>query len=433
MNSNTNLPKGQIAQIPNGNLVEVGLSWEMTGETYDLDLTAVRFTDMGNIIDAVYFNQGKSEDLSIIHSGDERTGKSEGYDEKISIYLNKVSLDTKVIAILVNSANGATFNKVQGEQLRITIDGVPILNFNTGWQGDFTSVLAAFLFRPDIDNNPNNWMIKNIGDLGFQKDFVESMPLILSNMKFLVDEVLLKEAASWNTKTGKSFNLEKGGQVLLADCLKQIAIGLGWETFCDLDSSVFTLNAKFNLTETINYKNLKSRNGSIIHNGDNRTGAGKGDDENIILNLPIIDSKVMIIACAINVFTLDKTFNDVTLAYCRLIDWQTKTEFCKYNLNGFGPKKTCLLAYLIRDLVNNTWKLKAVGKFMEVFSIDALIAEIKLNITQGKSLTDQQCKEIADKKFESNFQVNVPMNVPDVRVRNNTRENKNKGCECRIF
>jgi len=433
MNSNTNLPKGQIAQIPNGNLVEVGLSWEMTGETYDLDLTAVRFTDMGNIIDAVYFNQGKSEDFSIIHSGDERTGKSEGYDEKISIYLNKVSLNTKVIAILVNSANGASFTKVQGEQLKISIDGMPLLNFNTGWQGDFTTVLAAFLYRPDIDNNPNNWMIKNIGEMGFQKNFVESIPLIISNMKFLVDEVLLKEAASWNTKTGKSFNLEKGGQVMLADCLKEIAIGLGWETKCDLDSSVFTLDDKFNLIETISYSNLKSRNLSIIHNGDNLTGEGKGDDENIIIHLPKIESNVMFIGCAINVYTSYKTFDDVTLAYCRLIDWQSKAEFCKYNLNGYGPKKACLLAYLKRDLVNNTWKLKAAGKFFDTYSLNALVAEIKVNITQGRSLSDSESNEIAGHNVFSNNNNNNNNYNNNNNNSNRNRNSRSNKCECLIF
>jgi len=93
---------------------------------------------------------------------------------------------------------------------------------------------------------------------------------------------------------------------------------------------------------------------SIVHTGDKLIGEGKGDNENIIINLPYIEPNIMLIGCGINVFTSDKTFNDVNLAYCRVIDWQTKTEFCKYNLNDNGPKKACLLAYFKRDLINNS-------------------------------------------------------------------------------
>ena len=99
-----------------------------------------------------------------------------------------------------------------------------------------------------------------------------------------------------------AISLKKGGRFNLTKkepSLKKIMIGLGWElkngNNIDLDASVFMLggNRKLPADEYfIFYNNLKSPDGAVQHTGDNRTGAGDGDDEMILANLPLIDSSV---------------------------------------------------------------------------------------------------------------------------------------------
>jgi len=374
-------PPKQLVQVgmekilPGGKFVEIGLSWDMYDEKIDLDLSVVMLTESGQLIDAVYFNKIASDDGSVLHSGDERTGIKEGDDEKITINLEKVSKGTKVFAVLVTSASGQSFQKIETAELTISVDKMPIISMNCGWQGDFHSIMSAFIYF-----NDDKWKIKNIGEVGHQRNFVDMLPQITSNMRFLVEEGTLIDAETWNSKTGKSFNLTKADEVKLPSCLNEIAMGLGWETLCDLDSSVITMDQDFKIKEYVYYGNKKGINNAIMHQGDNLTGEGKGDDENIVINLSKINSDIVYIGCILNVYTGGKSFSNVTDAYCRLIDWQSKAEFCKYKLNESGPKKACLMCYLKRDSPFNKWKIKATGVFFNEFNIEEIAKEIKLDV-----------------------------------------------------
>jgi len=377
-------PVKQLAQVgeekplPPGKCLEIGLSWDMFGEKIDLDLSVVLLADSGQLIDAVYFNKTASDDRSVLHSGDERTGSKEGQDEKITIDLEKVSKGTKVFAVLVTSASGQSFQKVETAEVVISVDKVPIISMNCGWQGEFHSIISALIYLID-----DKWKIKNIGEAGQQRNFVDMLPRITSNMRFLVDEGTLMEAEAWNSRTGKSFNLTKGDEMNLASCLNVIAMGLGWETNCDIDSSVIAMDRDFNIKDYVFYGNKVGVNNAIMHQGDNTTGVGKGDDENIVIDFGKINNDIMYMGCIINVYTGGKTFQDVTDAYCRLIDWQSKAEFCKYKLNQSGLKKACLMCYLKRDLVMNKWKIKATGAFFDEFNQEKMANEIKLDVTSG--------------------------------------------------
>ena len=360
--------------LPLGRFIEIGLSWDMFGEKVDLDLTLVLLTDSGQLIDAVYYNKTSTDDRSVIHSGDEKTGDKEGQDEKITIDLEKISNGAKIFAILVTSASGQSFQKVETAEVNVLVDQTRVLTTNCGWQGDFHSMLSSLIFFAD-----NKWKIKNVSQAGQERTFVEMIPRITSNLKFLVDDDTLKETEAWNTKTGKSFDLSKGDEIKIASCLNLIAMGLGWETSCDIDSSVITMDSNFNIREYIYFGNKNGLNDAIVHQGDNTTGIGKGDDENIVIDFSKISQDVIYLGCVINVFTSGKSFSDVTDAYCRLIDWNSKTEFCKYKLNGSGSKKACLMCYLKRD-GENKWKIKATGEFFDSFNKEKVAEEIKKDV-----------------------------------------------------
>lgn len=377
------LQTGEEKKLPTNSILEIGLSWEMFGEKIDLDLTAVSLTETGQIVEAIYFKKTSSEDSSIIHSGDERTGQKEGYDEKITIYSKKLNSSTKIIAFLINSSSGQTFQKIETAELSIFTPQEYLVSINCSCSGDAKSLLSSILYR----NNQCEWVLKSINESGSQNNFVECLPMITKNISFLIDEDTLKESESWNILTGKSFDLKKGDEIDLAHCLKDIAIGLGWETYCDIDSSIVTLDDNLKLVEYIYYGHKQSADGSINHQGDNTTGQGQGDDENITINLENISKNVSYLGCSINVFSGGKTFKDVTEAFCRLIDWNSKKEFCKYNLNEFGNSKCCLMCYLKRD--GKGWKIKGLGKFLPQFYVDQIVLEIK-NDVEGKNEQKQQ-------------------------------------------
>lgn len=108
-----------------------------------------------------------------------------------------------------------------------------------------------------------------------------------------------------------AISLKKGGRFNLTKkepSLKKIMIGLGWElkngNNVDLDASVFMLGANRKLPADeyfIFYNNLKSPDGAVQHTGDNRTGAGDGDDEMILANMPLIDNSISEILMTVSI------------------------------------------------------------------------------------------------------------------------------------
>ena len=104
---------------------------------------------------------------------------------------------------------------------------------------------------------------------------------------------------------------------------KLIFVGLGWNLQkgfnFDLDASILTFDDKNNLQEIIYHKNLASKNGSINHKGDNKTGEGEGDDEILSIDFNRVESNVGIIAVIINSFKGNSIIN-VKDAFIRLYD-----------------------------------------------------------------------------------------------------------------
>ena len=80
-------------------------------------------------------------------------------------------------------------------------------------------------------------------------------------------------------------------------------VGLGWDTRCDIDASIILLNSSGNLVDHVYYGKKTTNNRSIIHSGDNTTGAGSGDDEVITIWLNKIDPSVDSIWPVITIFT----------------------------------------------------------------------------------------------------------------------------------
>ena len=97
-----------------GKTIKIGVSWHNYGRSsIDLDTTVVMIDDVGNIKDAVFYNKLTSDCGAIVHSGDKREGREDGYGELITINGAKVKHDIGYLAVLVNAYNGEGFKNIE--------------------------------------------------------------------------------------------------------------------------------------------------------------------------------------------------------------------------------------------------------------------------------------------------------------------------------
>ncbi len=173
-----------------------------------------------------------------------------------------------------------------------------------------------------------------------------------------------------------AINLSKGQKVDLTKTnpgLKKVIVGLGWDTNkydgsadFDLDASAFLLNdsSKTNTQEDfIFYGNLKHASSAVEHTGDNRTGAGDGDDEQIIVDLSLVPANISKIAFTVTIYEADKrrqNFGQVSNAYIHILDTNTNEEIIRYDLGeDFSIETALVVGEIYRH--NGEWKFNAVG------------------------------------------------------------------------
>ncbi len=174
-------------------------------------------------------------------------------------------------------------------------------------------------------------------------------------------------------------SLQKGGNVSLekaAPGMTKMRVGLGWDARAtdgeafDLDASVFLLKADGKVradSDFIYYNNLKSTDGSVIHQGDNLTGDGDGDDEVIEIDLSKVPSEVNKIAVTVTIHDAEarkQNFGQVSNAFMRIVDQNSNTEVARYDLSEDYSIETAMIFGTIY-LHNGEWKFKAIGQGFE--------------------------------------------------------------------
>ena len=171
-------------------------------------------------------------------------------------------------------------------------------------------------------------------------------------------------------------SLQKGGNVNLskeAPGLKEIMVGLGWDARAtdgaefDLDASVFMTKPDGKVrsdADFIFYNNKVSADGSVTHMGDNRSGAGDGDDEKVQVNLASVPAEVDKIAFTVTIHegeTRKQTFGQVTNAFIRVVNTGDGKELARYDLSEDGSTETAMIfGELYR--AGAEWKFRAVGQ-----------------------------------------------------------------------
>lgn len=171
-------------------------------------------------------------------------------------------------------------------------------------------------------------------------------------------------------------SLSKGQKVDLTKTnpgLTNVVVGLGWDTNkydgghdFDLDSSVFLLGESGKVTtesDFVFYNNPQGAGGAVVHTGDNRTGAGDGDDEQVKINLTAIPTTVQRIAFTITIHDAEsrsQNFGQVSNAYARIFNEATGEELIRYDLGeDFSIETALVVGELYRH--NGEWKFSAIG------------------------------------------------------------------------
>jgi tellurium resistance protein TerZ len=170
-------------------------------------------------------------------------------------------------------------------------------------------------------------------------------------------------------------SLQKGEKVSLAKrgggALTVVRMGLGWDAVrkrglfgskdqtIDLDASALLFDTGGRLVDAVWFQQLRSRDGSVQHTGDNLTGVGEGDDESIVVALTRLPPAIGQIVFTVNSFT-GQDFSQIENAFCRLVDETTGDELARYELSGSGRHNAQIMAKVGRDQAGG-WTMTAIG------------------------------------------------------------------------
>ncbi|MFW7523731.1 TerD family protein [Vibrio ostreicida] len=190
-----------------------------------------------------------------------------------------------------------------------------------------------------------------------------------------------------------AIKLSKNSSISLTKEVKQLSkvtVGLGWDmakptgflsslfgaTSIDLDASCVLLDEKLREVDTVWFGQLKSKCGAIKHSGDNRTGDGDGDDEQIIISLPKLPKSVHHLAITVNSYA-GQSFEKVDNAFCRVMDRSSK-EICRFTLSEQGRHTGVFIGLL--SVKQGEWIFSSKGIPMSGRTVDELKTQVMAHI-----------------------------------------------------
>ena len=171
-------------------------------------------------------------------------------------------------------------------------------------------------------------------------------------------------------------NLSKGQKVDLTKGnpgLSKLIVGLGWDTNrydggadFDLDAAAFLVGGSGKVAsdaDFVFYGNLQHASGGVTHTGDNLTGAGDGDDEQIKVDLSMLPDSVTHIAFTVTIYEAEsrrQNFGMVNNAFIRIVNEATGEELLRYDLGeDFSIETAVVFGELYKN--NGEWKFNAIG------------------------------------------------------------------------
>eukprot|EP00039_Didymoeca_costata_P022283 m.4199 g.4199 ORF g.4199 m.4199 type:complete len:572 (-) comp2920_c0_seq1:85-1800(-) len=284
----------------------------------DIDVSALAYDEGGNQKDVCFYKQPAALNGAIVSSGDAAQGQGQQGSEGISIFLERVPPEIKFIFLVVNARNGVNtlaeagigLNLADGSQPNGKHIATAPLNMPT------EGVLAAVLIRGPPYMYPPSWQMQVTSGFpqahGPGRDFNEAIPLVEEYLRSSVPPQLLNNRPPDNPM--ERFDLSKGHQYLLDPHVTNIAVGLGWQSKCDLDVHCVVLDSWFQVLDNVARHRLRGT--GIRHSGNDTNGLGRPDvpDETIHVNLPDLNEKAKYVMFMINIAQGEeyKTWETVT-------------------------------------------------------------------------------------------------------------------------
>lgn len=184
---------------------------------------------------------------------------------------------------------------------------------------------------------------------------------------------------------GSSLSLKKAD----GSALTVVRLGLGWDETpqkkrglfgalggsIDLDASALMFDAGKNVVDTVSFSKLASSDGSVRHNGDNLTGAGNGDDEQIVVDLSRVPASVASIVFVITSYSSHK-FDRLENVFARVVDLSAgEAEIARYNLAERGSNTANVIARVYRE--GSGWAIQAIGNAANGRTARDVVADAK--------------------------------------------------------
>lgn len=329
-----------------------GVSWDCAPgrPQVDIDLQCLVVDTGGAIIDCAYYNNLKAVGC-ITHSGDEPTGAIPGIDEMVWVNCAKVPPKVQLLIFVVAAYSGGCLRDVANGVLHIFEESksAEIARFEMERSEGSVDVVAA-MFR-----GSGGWTMRIIDEPARQgQHFMDILPLIADVVRVFIPSAPKRQKVA--------FAVEKGGILDLPQDLSLVTVGLGWDTDAgevDVDVSAVLLDGSGMIVEAVFFGNLESVDHGIVHSGDNLTGEGAGDDEQIKVPLSRIGPAVQQVVFVINVYTPKMSFQQIANPYCRVVDGGG-AELCRYALRDAGHENGLIVSKLARE-AGGRWGFHALG------------------------------------------------------------------------
>ncbi len=383
------LAKGQNAPLPVETvIVSVVLSAAA-------DVSALLVTPDGKVrsdADFVFYNQPSAPGVQLVPS----SNGSAGANLQITTAQIPADIDKIRAVITLDNAN-ATFGQFPAPVARVSdASGTALYEYNIDGLSSESVVIALEVYRRE-----GAWKVRAVGQ-GYAGGFAA----LVTDHGITVDdgpapantpvppaapptppaappmvppappaappappqpmEVNLTKGRPLSLAKGQKVNLRKDGGVALT----MVTMGLGWDPIekrgmfgsravdIDLDASA-VLIADNQIVDVCYYGQLRSKDGSILHEGDNLTGVGAGDDEVMHVDLTRVPPYVNTVIFLVTSYK-GHTFEQVKNAFCRLVDSTTNSELARYTLQGGMPYTGMVMAKVFRGA--DGWKLQAIGE-----------------------------------------------------------------------
>lgn len=351
-------------RLANDAVVIARLTWDASS-TVDVDLQAVIVDTRGRIIDAAYYNNMKAcGGKAVVHSGDEGGEAGGGGREEVRITLAQIPANVHMILMIaccftggaLQQAPGAKVSFEQSKPTKRPLTDLPLAVRGCG-------LILGSMVR---GRGTGDWSLRGIGEeLVTARHFMDCLDEL--------NKHIVAEIPTANRRQKVAFAMEKGEVLDFGSSLRSVTLGLGWDVDqgqIDLDASAVLFDSSAQVLESIFFGNLKSTGNhsqpaAVEHSGDNLTGEGDGDDEQLVVRLDALGASVCEVFFCIHIYTKGrggrpKTFRDVANPYCRVAETHGGDELCRYTLTEAADRSGLIIARLRRS-VDGRWGFHALG------------------------------------------------------------------------